>query len=187
MPLYTRSGDTGMTELPSAQAGQPRRVRKDQPIMHAMGSLDELNAAIGWCLVQAQPAPDKIRASLAPVQPELALAGEALTGRQGDKAAEPCREAALRLERAMDDLCAGLPDLRQFIRPAGCELACRLQLARAICRRAERWVLAAGEETHPASAPAVLQYLNRLSDTLFALARQANHDAGLEDQPLQMA
>jgi cob(I)alamin adenosyltransferase len=119
------------------------------------------------------------------VQDELALTCEALVGREGEKSAESCRQAALRLERGIDDLCADLPELRQFIRPGGCELAARLHLTRAICRRAERCVLAAGEETHAASGPAVIQYLNRLADALFALARLANHQAGLEDQPSQ--
>ena len=103
------------------------------------------------------------------------------------KAPDPFFPAVARIEKSIDAICGELPELKEFIFPGGCELACRLHLARTIARRAERDVVAAlnlrddgpFDQAHdgPHEAPVALRYLNRLSDLLFALARQANHNA----------
>ncbi|MCK4623993.1 MAG: ATP:cob(I)alamin adenosyltransferase, partial [Phycisphaerae bacterium] len=92
----------------------------------------------------------------------------------------PLDDAVARMEKCIDAICGELSELKDFILPGGCELACRLHLARTIARRTERAVVAALNPTDDGqcSAPVVLRYLNRLSDLLFALARLANHNAG---------
>ena len=175
MKLYTKSGDGGFASLPGAGG----KARKDDPRFSAVGSLDELNAAIGFCLVEAGRAGDaSVVDALEPVQAELFSVG----------AVPPASldEAVARIEKRIDAICGELPELKDFILPGGCELACRLHLARTIARRAERAVVAAlnlrndepFDKAHdgPHEASGALRYLNRLSDLLFALARQANHD-----------
>ena len=169
MSLYTKTGDGGFTSLPGA-AG---RVRKDDPRFSAMGGLDELNAAVGFCLVEAGRAGDaSVVDALKPVQAELFSVG----------AAPPVRldEAVARMEKRIDAICDELPELKDFILPGGCELASRLHLARTIARRTERAVVAAlnPADDERSAAPVALRYLNRLSDLLFVLARLANHNAG---------
>src|SRR3954471_12571263 len=164
--IVTRTGDDGTTGL-----GDGRRVRKDAPRIHALGDLDELNSALGCVLAEELPA--ELRAALEAVQNDLFdLGGEvSIPGRhamtEGHVAA---------LEHAVETLNAPLPPLREFILPGGTRAAAACQLARTICRRAERSLvaLAAHEDVSPAS----LQYLNRLSDLLFIAARSANRAAG---------
>ena len=167
MKLYTKSGDGGFASLP----GAGEKARKDDPCFSAIGSLDELNAAVGFCLAEAGRAGDaSVVDALEPVQAELFSVGAVPPA--------PLDEAVARMEKHIDAICGELPELKDFILPGGCELACRLHLARTIARRAERAVVAAldlrNDEPHEASG--ALRYLNRLSDLLFALARQANHN-----------
>ncbi len=173
MALHTKDGDGGFTDLPD------RRVRKDAPLPAALGALDELNATVGRCLAEANRINHVfIREALLPVQGELLAAGADLAAAGGQPRLDPA--AVERMERDVDSIRADLPELKHFILPAGGELACRLHLARAVARRAERDVVAALDPQPGAAPPAVLRYLNRLSDLLFALARLANRDA---DEP----
>ncbi len=172
MKIYTKVGDDGTTGLFGAA-----RVRKDHPRVAAYGEVDELNAVLG--LARAQEADPELAAMLERLQNELFTLGAELA--TPDPAHAPksvprlAGEDVSRLEGEIDRFDAQLEPLTAFILPAGSRLSATLQLARTVCRRAERAVvtLAALE---PVPRVAVV-YLNRLSDHLFTLARVANHRA----------
>jgi len=158
--IYTRTGDDGTTGL-----GDGTRVPKDDTRVEAYGCVDECNSAIGVVLA-VSGIPDGVREVLTRVQHELFdLGGELCI--PGHRAIEARHVAAL--EAALDGFNAGLPPLREFILPGGGPAAAACHLARTVCRRAERraWTLARAQ----AVAPEPLQYLNRLSDLLFVIAR----------------
>jgi len=167
--IATRSGDDGTTGL----ADGTRRA-KHAPRIAALGDVDELNSALG--LLLAEPLPGPLAADLLAVQHDLFdLGGElALPGR-------PLVDA--RKVRRLDELLArynaGLPPLREFVLPGGTRAAALAHAARAVCRRAERAVVALAVE-ESVGMP-VRQYLNRLSDLLFVAARVLNRDAGQPD------
>ncbi len=179
MSIYTRQGDSGWTEGPDG-----KQRRKDDALIEAIGTLDELNSLIGWCV---QAASDDGRTSiyhtLRSLQNEL-LASDALVAASasGSQSVELDESSVKKLEDAIDDAWGQLPELTNFIIPGGCELACRLHVARTACRRAERRLVAASDE---AIEPRVIKYVNRLSDLLFALARLANNQAGVPEEPWQ--
>jgi len=168
--IYTRTGDDGSTGL-----GDGSRVPKDDARVEAYGCVDETNSAIGLILAVAGLPADVVE-RLTAVQHELFdLGGELCI--PGHRAIEPSH--VLALEAALDAFNDRLPPLKEFILPGGGPAAAACHLARAICRRAERraWSLARVE----AVAPEALQYLNRLSDFLFVLARVlARHESGSE-------
>ncbi len=177
--IYTRTGDAGETGLMGGG-----RVAKDHARVAAYGDVDETSAAIGMARSTA-PA-DLADALLASVQRDLFAIGGALAtprperlhAAQRDKVVvAPERVAAL--ERAIDEADGELPALAAFVLPGGSPKAAALHLARTVCRRAERSVVALSH-AEPVGAE-VLVYLNRLSDLLFTLARLANHRAGLTD------
>ena len=179
MKLYTRTGDDGTTGLIGG-----RRVGKDEMRLDAYGTVDELNATLG--LVAA--ADPNWAGRIAPVQADLFVVGSHLAapeGPTGNVSLPPLPDdATARLERDIDAADETLPPLTSFILPGGGETSARLHLARCIARRAERLAVALSrhDPEHPAP-PAVLAYLNRLSDWLFAHARLANHEAGVPDVP----
>ena len=166
--IYTRGGDAGETSL-----GDGKRVPKDDARIEAFGTVDELNAVLG--LVLARGVPSAFASPLERIQNELFDLGADLSVPLGDESRERLRVADEQV-RALEELCdganAGLEPLRSFVLPGGSEAAALLHLARTVCRRAERLVVALGrtEEVNPA----VLAYLNHLSDLLFILARAAN-------------
>ncbi len=176
--VYTRTGDDGTTALGSGQ-----RVPKTAARIVAYGTVDELNACVGLALA-AGPSPRGATA-LTNIQNELFHVGADLCIPEADKARCPGPTIAdshtLALERIMDELSTDLPPLRNFVLPCGTPCAAHLQHARAVCRRAERDVLTLMQEE--AVSPAVVCYLNRLSDALFVLARYENHTAG-HDEPV---
>ncbi len=168
--IYTRTGDDGTTGL-----GDGTRVPKEHPRVEAYGSVDEASSAIG--MVLAVPGlPTAITECLVEVQHELFdLGGELCI--PGHHAITD--EHVTRLEHALDGFNEPLPPLKDFILPGGGAAAGACHLARTITRRAERrvWELA---RTEPV-APPVAQYLNRLSDLLFVVARVlARHESGSE-------
>jgi cob(I)alamin adenosyltransferase len=170
--IYTRGGDGGETSL-----GDGTRTRKTDPLIAAIGSLDELNAAIGLALAASVPEP--LRSPLELIQNELFDLGADLSAPPAEGSRERLRvgqERVDELERLCDQLNAGLEPLRSFVLPGGGEAGARLHLARAICRRAEREVLTAAGER--AQNPLVAVYLNRLSDLLFISARVASGGGG---------
>ena len=173
--IYTRAGDRGETSL-----GDGSRVPKLDCRIGAFGSVDELNSQLGFVL--AGDVPDRFRPWLEQVQNDLFDVGADLSVPYGvTDRLRVTQEAVDELERRCDELNADLPELRSFVLPGGTDAAARLQVARTICRRAEREALAADGE-HGIN-PLVLAYLNRLSDFLFIAARAANADAG-RDEPL---
>lgn len=176
MTLYTKTGDAGLT---TSLTG--RRVLKDDLLMHASGSLDELNCHVGLSLAAVGAAKYKpVKQALKPIQRELFSLGAMLVGAGGSSLSDT---AVKRMEQQIDAIWAELGQLHSFLLPGGCEPACRLHVARTVCRRAERGVVTLIGAQAPAP-PVVLRYLNRLSDLLFALARQANAIAGESDDPL---
>lgn len=167
--IYTRTGDGGTTGL-----GDGSRVAKDAARIAALGDVDELNALLGVLL--CEDLPDEIRALLTGVQHDLFdLGGElSVPGGAFLKDTQPAR-----LETAIDRFNAELEPLKEFILPGGTRAAALTHLARTVCRRAERSVVAlAHDETVSTTAR---QYLNRLSDLLFVLARWLNRHTGQGD------
>ena len=179
MKIYTKTGDAGETSLAGGN-----RVRKDDLRVVAYGDVDEANAAIG--AARSAPPTDLADALLIQVQRELFAIGGALASPEPAalRAAQRVKVAVTpeqirALEQAIDDAERELMPLKQFVLPAGSPKSAALHLARTACRRAERSAvhLARGQPV----AAEILAYLNRLSDLLFVLARQANHQAGRPD------
>ena len=158
--IYTRTGDDGTTGL-----GDGSRVEKDCQRVEAYGAVDEANSAIGVVLGIAA-VPDDVRQCLTEVQHDLfELGGElSIPGHQAVQAG-----FITRLEEDLDGFNENLPPLKEFILPGGGQAAAACHLARAITRRAERRVASLGKEENIREE--ALQYLNRLSDLLFVIAR----------------
>jgi len=168
--IYTRTGDDGTTGL-----GDGSRVPKDSLRVEAYGTVDELNSAVGVLLAVAG-LPPAVTSCLTEVQHELFdMGGElCIPGHHAITA----RHVA-RLEKSLDDFNAALPPLKEFILPGGGPAAAACHVARTVARRTERrvWTLAKVESVRPE----LTQYLNRLSDLLFVLARVlARHERGVE-------
>jgi cob(I)alamin adenosyltransferase len=177
--LYTRSGDAGTTALFGGG-----RVAKDSLRVEAYGCVDELNSAlgVGASLVQ-QP---ELREVIARIQNELFNIGSELASETGkaSEAGHMFRDEASKtaaLEGLIDDYDARVEPLRTFILPSGSAGGAMLHFCRTVCRRAERAVVRLSSE-EPVN-PAVLTYLNRLSDLLFVLARYANQADGAAEIP----
>lgn len=167
--ITTRTGDAGTTGL-----GDGSRIGKDTPRVAALGDVDELNSAIG--LLRSESLPKAIDTLLARIQNDLF-----------DMGAELCipghtalsTEHVLRLDQALAHYNAELGPLKEFILPGGSRAAALAHMARTICRRAERTVLTLNR--HETISPPVKQYLNRLSDLCFVLARVLNKTQGGAD------
>jgi cob(I)alamin adenosyltransferase len=177
MKLYTKTGDDGTTGLFGGG-----RVPKASARVDAYGTVDETNAAIGMArAARLDPAIDAI---LAHVQEDLFVLGAELAcvpGREGKLSTPLLGPADVeRLEHAIDETDAACAPLKSFVLPGGSPQAAALHVARTVCRRAERALLAL-EDATPRRDLAI--YLNRLSDLLFALARRANVLAGVADVP----
>ncbi|GIW77233.1 MAG: ATP--cob(I)alamin adenosyltransferase [Phycisphaerae bacterium] len=178
MKIYTRTGDDGTTGLIGGD-----RVRKSDPRLECYGTVDELNASIG--LVQVI-APTWLVEWLTPIQNELFVIGSFLAAPENDPTAQkylPALDENMigRLEMQIDQVETELPRLKYFVLPGGTELSARLHLARTVCRRAERLVVAFSMD-RPIN-PVILTYLNRLSDWLFVMSRLSNHRSGVPDVP----
>lgn len=164
--IYTRAGDAGETSL-----GDGSRVSKLDCRIGSFGTVDELNSLLG--VVLAADVPDDLREVLVRVQNELFDLGADLSVPFGvTDRLRITHDQITALERDCDRFNADLPELTSFVLPGGSELAARLHVARAVCRRAEREALEAAEELEINQL--ALVYLNRLSDLLFILARAAN-------------
>jgi cob(I)alamin adenosyltransferase len=167
--ITTRTGDRGETGL-----GDGSRVPKDHPRVVALGEVDELNSVLGVLL--AEDVSKEVRSMLAEVQQDLLdLGGELSIPGHALLKAERVAFLESRTEESNEDL----PPLKEFILPGGSRAAAAAHLARTVCRRAERAVVALGRKDK-VSEP-VRQYLNRLSDLLFVLARVLNRAAGVGD------
>ena len=165
MKIYTRTGDSGETSLFGGS-----RLRKDDPRIEAYGTVDELNAFIGVARAAWPRSP--IDADLSSVQADLFDLGAHLASPGSDRFPGAPASRIEDLERAIDRMEAELAPLKSFILPGGSLAAAHLHVARTVCRRAERLVVALGED---------VKYLNRLADYLFVAARYANLKHGIED------
>ena len=167
--ITTRTGDAGETGL-----GDGARVGKDSPRVQALGDVDELNSAIGVLL--AEELPESMRAALQAVQQDLFDVGGELSipGHRMVSAAQVAR-----LDAQLETWNSALAPLKEFILPGGSRAAAAAHLARAVCRRAERSVVALGRG-HGVSEH-TRQYLNRLSDLLFVAGRTLNRHDGRGD------
>jgi cob(I)alamin adenosyltransferase len=167
--IYTRTGDAGTTGL-----GDGSRASKDSLRIHALGEVDEVNCAIGILLCEELP--EAIRALLTDVQHDLFdLGGEMSI--PGMTLLQP--QQVDRLEAEIDAYNADLEPLKEFILPGGTRAAALTHQARAVCRRAERAVVALAQAETVADA--TRRYLNRLSDLLFVLGRVINRAGGRGD------
>ena len=167
--IATRTGDNGTTGL-----GDNTRVSKDSRRVHAMGDVDELNSNIGVLLCEDMAA--DVRDVLVEVQHQLFNLGGELSI-PGFELLKP--EALLQLDEALETYNAQLPRLAEFILPAGSRAASLAHVCRTVARRAERAVVALGQQDALKDTPR--QYLNRLSDLMFVLSRVLNRMNGGDD------
>ena len=175
MKIYTKTGDAGDTGLFGGG-----RVPKNHPRVEAYGDVDELNAVVGMArAIELMPRIDEV---LVPIQRDLFGLGALLATPDREKMQRQLEKARIdeerieQLERAIDAAESELEPLTTFILPGGTPKAAALHVARTVCRRAERRVVALQDEAE--LPPLVVIYLNRLSDLLFVLARLANRRAG---------
>jgi cob(I)alamin adenosyltransferase len=178
MKIYTRTGDRGQTALFGGG-----RVSKDHPRVRAYGSVDELNAQLGWAATQVQS--PEIRERLEMLQGDMFVLGSVLAtpdpeeGRPTPSIPELPLDRVQEMEGWIDEAMEQLAPLRNFILPGGSAGAAALHVARTVCRRAERAVVELGGEGEGQVDNVV--FLNRLSDLLFAWSRLENHVSGRED------
>jgi cob(I)alamin adenosyltransferase len=177
MKIYTRKGDKGETGLIGGT-----RVLKSALRLEACGEVDELNAVMGW--IRTKLTNETIRQELLQIQRDLFAVGAQLADPTGhvERKAEKAgltEERIRELEGIIDRYDAVLSPLRAFILPGGSEGGALFHLARAVCRRAERRIVALSRD-EPLS-PMLIPYMNRLSDLLFTLARAVNRDAGIDE------
>ena len=178
MPIYTRTGDEGLTALVGGE-----RVRKSTLRVAAYGTVDEANSALGLArgllpgeLAELDGLLDRLQRGLFELGSDLAT----LKNSPAERYVERLDEGDVaELEAEIDRLEAELPPLKLFVLPGGHPAAAALHLARTVVRRAEREAVALAE--HEWVNPAALKYLNRLSDLLFVLARYVNHRLGVEE------
>ncbi|MFN8354925.1 MAG: cob(I)yrinic acid a,c-diamide adenosyltransferase [Spirosomataceae bacterium] len=176
MKIYTKTGDKGQTSLIGGT-----RVSKATLRIDSYGTVDELNSYIG--LVSDQPVNEKRRVVLKEIQDRLFTLGSHLAtdpAKMGKKVLPDLLETdVLLLENEMDAMDAELPELRHFVLPGGHQSVSFCHLARTVCRRAERLVIALDE--HEPVEELVIRYLNRLSDYLFVLARKMAQELNVEE------
>jgi len=180
MSIYTRAGDQGETDLLGGV-----RVSKDSALLEYCGTLDELGAALG--VVRCEPLPEGCAALLERIQRELFQLGAELVAAASKHPAGPGGiglDLVAALEQAIDRYDGILEPPGAFLLSAGNRACALLHVARTVCRRAERRLVALlGDRPEMAVSPYWLPYLNRLGDLLFVLARAANAQAGIADSP----
>lgn len=181
MKIYTRTGDAGTTSLVGG-----KRVSKASARLEAYGTVDELNSFIGLLLASADIDADS-RNALTMVQNKLFNVGAYLaTDNSGNPTLKPAgldNTYIEALEQQIDRLTERLPQLHSFILPGGTKAAAIANVCRTVCRRAERHIVALGQENHVDDT--VTRFINRLSDYLFTLGRHLNHTAGIAEPEWQ--
>jgi cob(I)alamin adenosyltransferase len=184
MKIYTKTGDRGKTSLFSGE-----RVSKANSRVEAYGDVDELNSTLGALVASLSPESPQVGQAVEQVQRDLFCVGGRLATTPDSPAFEELPDldegATKRLETGIDEMEKTLAPLRDFILPGGHPSACWGHVARTVCRRAERRVIAMLETTEAGPEEEGLArvgaYLNRLSDYLFVLARYCNHINGYAD------
>lgn len=177
MKIYTKTGDTGSTSLFGG-----KRVSKAELRIETYGTVDELNAYVG--LVRDQEVNKKRRAELVEIQDRLFTIGSILATEPGNtKVKVPALSDTdvQFLEKAIDAMDTQLPPMRSFVLPGGHQSVSICHVARTVCRRAERLLIAL--DAQEKVEPLTIQYLNRLSDYLFMLARKMTAELGAEETP----
>jgi cob(I)alamin adenosyltransferase len=180
MKIYTRKGDAGTTVMLGGV-----RVPKHDPRVDAYGAVDELNSHVGLALALRRGDVPETEKALR-LQEDLLIIGARLAAADPGSALEKGVIPDLRSERIgeleewIDELESSLAPLDAFLLPGGSPVGAQLQVARTVCRRAER-AISSLLEAQPQLGDVVLPYMNRLSDLLFVLARAANREAGVED------
>jgi cob(I)alamin adenosyltransferase len=177
MKIYTKTGDQGTTALFGG-----KRVSKADLRIETYGTVDELNSYIG--LVRDQPVNQNRKSILVEIQDRLFTIGSILATEPGNakvKVPSLSQEDVTLLEKEIDSMDAQLPPMKSFVLPGGHQSVSFCHIARTVCRRAERLVIAldATEKTDAL----VIQYLNRLSDYLFMLSRKMSAELGAEETP----
>ena len=181
MALFTGKGDKGTTKLFDSPPGV--RVSKSSPIFECLGQLDELNTLVGWCRMAApkdflvvgkeiERLLFEVQQDLFTVQAEVAGAPKSLS----DKNVEEVSALINTIEKE-------LPEIKTFLVPGGTEFSARLDIARAVSRRAERRLVTLQESGERAVSEASRAWANRLSSLFYALGRLVNHRAGIAEQP----
>ncbi len=182
MKPYTKTGDDGTTRnLAGAN------LTKTDLVIEAGGAIDELNAHLGLALVVAEET-GRIRRELTMAQRDMFVAGAMVSALGADAAGGVVvsEDRVDEMEGSIDKICGRISEQSCLIVPGGCDLAARLHVARTVCRRVERRIVALKEGPH--DTPAVgrlIRYFNRLGDLLFVLSRLANAQAGIDDVPLE--
>lgn len=180
MRLYTGRGDDGETDLFGGG-----RVPKHHHRVTAYGSADEMNAALGLAAASCEECDERLAAILDILQDHAFVLGADLAtppgGEHEDKVPRIKADDVDAIESLIDEVDGSNQPLKTFILPGGCELAARLHLARGIARRCEREVTALRE--NDTCGDAIIIWINRISDLLFAMARAANRVRGIADRP----
>ncbi|MBV9159893.1 MAG: cob(I)yrinic acid a,c-diamide adenosyltransferase [Candidatus Kaiserbacteria bacterium] len=182
MAFFTGKGDGGTSKLFDSEPG--KRVSKSSPVFECLGQLDELNGLVGWCkAASGESVIDgrTMKSILHDVQDNLFTIQAEVAGAQKSvplSTVEHMGEFIKRVE-------ASLPEVKSFLVPGGTELSARLDIARAVSRRAERRLVTLHESGEREVSPSSRAYANRLSSLLYALTRFANHEAGVEEKPPQ--
>ena len=171
MAIYTKKGDRGKTSVLESK----ERIPKDSLKINAIGAVDELNSYLGVVLTVCQnPA---ITTTIKQIQNDLFRIGSILAGSRLDFSQSKTKS----LEKSIDHLEGKLPVLKNFLYSRGSSLSSHLQYSRTLARKAERQVVALNEGGFYIR-PSILSYLNRLSDALFMLAREANYNLGIKEE-----
>ncbi|OGG79754.1 ATP:cob(I)alamin adenosyltransferase [Candidatus Kaiserbacteria bacterium RIFCSPLOWO2_01_FULL_54_13] len=183
MAFFTGKGDKGTTKLFDTPSGA--RVSKSSPIFECLGQLDELNTIVGWCKVAS---PDDFVLGNKEVKEILHDAQDHLFTIQAEAAGAPKsvpQSSVEAMSALITDIEKSLPEIKTFLVPGGTELSARLDIARAISRRAERRLVTLHESGERVISESSRAYANRLSSLFYALTRFANHRAGVTEKSPQ--
>ena len=198
MALFTGKGDGGTTKLFDSQSGV--RVSKSSPIFECLGQLDELNTLTGWCKVEAQGKRQKAKGKRGARNSDwtdISILGRSIVEIlhdvqdhlftiQAEVAGAPKsvpQESVEELNVLINAIEKQLPEIKTFFVPGGTEFSARLDVARAVSRRAERRLITLHESGERIISESSRAYANRLSSLFYALTRLANHHAGIQEQP----
>ncbi len=173
MPIYTKTGDNGETSLYGG-----KRVPKHDLRIGAYGAIDELNTVIG--VIRAKNKRPELDSLLKGIQSELFIVGTDIAAPETSRIERVSGMMVERLEKEIDKMELQLPRLTNFILPSGKEIAATLHFGRAVCRRAERRLVELDYKERV--NPRLLEYVNRLSDLLFVLARYENKLSGGKEE-----